>query len=449
MSKKKWALLILASLFVFGYIKLFYKTYSEKSVAHSADCVVVIDVKRIINTVIWNYITTPSQWKIGKLFPKKSKEVSLQDMFVLPDYVFAFHANNQPAHVWYMLLDIKDQADFEKGLQQFQFKKINDKEHVSLSFGIRFYVHGKQVLVTTSTDADTANLAVIANELFVQKSYSSKASISKAIDAKSHLAVYLAPNSFLQKEAVITANFDKTKIEISGNLIPAKHYAFSESNFRYSSSSLLVSGFTQPPPAVIALLNATSKEKLSTALNINVDSVFTQSNKNYILDLSGIVQRADSAITYSYDDEFNKVEKVVANKIQEPAFNFMITGDSVATIFKHLQLNKKLEQTAAGNLFTPMPLVKSYCSIKNEKQLAIIASNYTAPAADKSVNAILFLNLVITKIPVNLQKYLPNAAIQAISNLATVKILATKKNEQINLLAVFEKLNNDQPVIKF
>ena len=85
MSKKKWALVLLAGLLVFGYIKLFYKTYSETSIAKSADCIVVVDVKRIINTVIWNYITTPSQWKIGKLFSKKSDEISLKDMFVLPD----------------------------------------------------------------------------------------------------------------------------------------------------------------------------------------------------------------------------------------------------------------------------------------------------------------------------------------------------------------------------
>ena len=77
-------------------------------------------------------------------------------------------------------------------------------------------------MVTTATDADAAYLTTIAKELFVQKSYASKASISKAIDAKSHLAVYLAPNRFLQTDAVITANFDKTKIDVSGNIIPGK-----------------------------------------------------------------------------------------------------------------------------------------------------------------------------------------------------------------------------------
>jgi hypothetical protein len=449
MNKKKWALLILAGLLVFGYIKLFYKTYNETDVAKSADCIVVVDVKRIINTVIWNYITTPSQWKIGKLFSKKSDEVSVKDMFELPDYIFAFHANNQPANVWYSLLTIKDKSDFEKGLRQFQFEKINDHEQLNRALGIRFYIQGDQILVTTASDADAAYLTAVAKELFVQKSYSSKATILKAIDVKSHVAVYLAPNSFLKTDAVITANFDKTKIKISGNIIPDKQYGFAENSFRYSSSSLCAWGFTQPSSTVLALLNEKSKEKISTALNVNVDSVFKQSNKNYALDLAAIVQRADSAITYTYDEEFNKLEKVVVNNIQEPAFNFMITGDSVSTIYNHLQRNNKLEKTAVGNLFTPMPLVKSYCSIKNEKQLAITASNYSASTEDKSVNAILFLNLALTKIPANLQKYLPDALMQAISNLAAVKLSATKNKEQVELSAVFEKMDNDLPVIKF
>ncbi len=449
MSKKKWALLLLAVLLVFGYIKLFYKTYSKTAVAKSADCIVVVDVKRIINTVIWNFITTPSQWKTGKLFSKKSDSVSMKDMFVLPDYIFAFHATNQPANLWYTLLTIKDKTDFEKGLRHFQFQKLNDHEQINRAWGVRFYIQGEQVLVTTATDADSLYLTAVTKELFVQKSYASKTAISKAIDAKSHLAVYLASNNFLQEDAVITANFDKRKIEISGSIVPGKQYAFTENNFLYSSASLCAAGFTQPSPAVSALLNEKSEEKISTALNINIDSVFRQSNKNYSLDLAAIVQRKDSAITYTYDDEFNKVEKVVVNNIREPAFNFIITGDSVSGIFNYLQQDKKLEQTAAGNLFTPMPLVKSYCSIKNEKQLAITASTYNTVTRDRSINAVLFLNLALTKIPANLQKFLPDAVMQAISNLDSIKVSAIKKDAHIELSAVFQKKDNDLPVIKF
>lgn len=449
MSRKKWALLVLAAILIFGYIKLFYKTYSEDVVAKTADCIIVLDVKRITNTLIWQYITTPSQWKGGKLFSKKSDQVSWKDMFLLPDYIFAFHTVNQPTNAWYTLLTIKDKTDFEKGLVQFRFEKINDHEYINKPYGARFFISGDKVLVSNAAVSDTTYMEAVANELFTKKAYLPKDILSKAIQAKSHLAVYIGANGFLQKEAVIAANFNKTKIEINGMISPGKQYGFTENNFKYSSGSLCTSGFTQPTPDLYALLNRGYKEKISTALSINIDSLLQQSNKSYSLDLAAIKQRADSAISYTYDDEFNKVEKVVVNNIQEPAFNFTITGDSVPAIYNYLQRNNKLEKTAPGDLFTPMPLVRSYCRIKNEKQLAITAFNYAAGNADQSVTAIFFVNLILTKIPADLQKYLPDHIVKVISNIAAVKLSATKNNEQVLLSAVFEKKKNDLPVIKF
>ncbi|MEP7238328.1 MAG: hypothetical protein ABI685_10700 [Ferruginibacter sp.] len=449
MNKKKWALLLLAAILIFGYIKLFYKTYSETYVAKSADCIIVLDVKRITNTLIWNYITTPSQWKPGKLFSKKSNEVSWKDMFVLPDYVFAFHANNQPANAWYMLLTIKDKKDFEKGLLQFQFEKINDREQVSKVYGLRFYVQDDKVLIANAAVADTAYMAAVADELFIQKAYIPKTILAKAIDAKSHLAVYIAANNFLQKEAVIAANFNKQKIEVEGIITPGAAYNFTETNFQYSSASLSAAGFTQSLPNMLNQLSYSYKEKISATLNVPADSLFRQNNKSYSLDLTAITQRNDSAISYTYDEEFNKVEKVVVNNIQEPAFNFMITGDSVSSIYRYLQRNNKIEKTAAGDLFTPMPLVRSYCSIKNEKQLNITAFNYTPATEDIDVNAVFFLNLNLAKIPANLQKYLPTGLMKAVSNIATVKLSATKNNDQVLFSAVFEKMKNDLSILNF
>lgn len=451
MNKKKWALLILAALLIFGYIKLFYKTYSETAVAKSADCIIALDVKRITNTLIWNYITTPDQWKIGKLFSKSSDKISWKDMVELPDYILAFHATDQPANAWYMLLNIKSKTGFEKGLLQFQFEKINNTEYLGKTYGIRIIIKDNQVLVGNAAPENADHLRKVADELFNKKSYISKTTLSKAIKASSHMAVYIAANSFLQEEAVIAANFNKRQIEISGKITPKKQYNFAETDFSYCSTSLCTAGFTQPPGAFFELLNKSNKDKISTALNINVDSVLRRENSHYNLNLAEIKQRTDSAISYTYDEEFNKIETIVVNNIEEPAFNFTITGDSVAGIYTYLQRSKKLERTATGDLFTPMPFVKSYCSKNSEKQLAITAANYisVAEAEDKSVNAIFFLNLVFTRIPEKLQKYLPGDIMQAISNIAAAKLSATKNKDQVLLSCIIEKKKNDLPIIKF
>ncbi len=449
MNKKRWALLVLAAILVFGYIKFFYKTYSESAVIKNADRIIVVDVKRITNTLIWQYITTPSQWKGGRLFPKEDDKVSWKDMFVLPDYVFAFHAKGQPDNAWYVQLIIKDKADFEKGLAQFQFEKINEHQYVSKLHGIHFLINDDKVLAANAAVPDITYLTTVADELFNKRSYTSRATLAKVIKAKSHLAVYIEPNKFLQKEAIVSANFNKHNIEISCTFTPGTQYVFTEGNFTFNQGDLFTTGFTQPSPEFYALLTPSTKEKISKALNANIDSVMLASNERYNMKLPEFIQRTDSAITYTFDDEFNKVEKVVINNIQEPAFNFTITGANVTSIYKYLQRNGKLEKTASGELFTPMPLVKSYCSLTNDKQLVIKAANYRVVEEYGSINAVLFLNIAVAKIPADIQKYLPAQIIKAISNIEAVKLAATKKEGAILLSAFFVKKNNGLPIIKF
>jgi hypothetical protein len=447
MNKKKWALLVLLGLLVFGYIKLFYKTYSETVVAKSADCIIALDVKRIANTVIWNFITTPRLWKVPSVSKSGKAEVSWKDMVEVPDYVFAFHIKNQPANSWYAVLQIKDENDFAKGLIRYQFEKTNTDEYVSKETGIRIFKKENKVLVSGTT-AENNDAAQVADELFNKKSYASKEIFAKVIDAKSHLAIHIAPNSFLQQDGMVTANFDKQKIEISSTLIPNTQYSFAENNFSFSDSSLLALGFTQPSPAVYALLNDSSKNKISKALSINIDSLFLQSNKYYCLNLLGIKPRVDSAITYTYDDDFNKVEKVVVNNVEEPAFNFTIAGDSVVNIYNHWKRNGTVNQTDTGELFTAIPFVKSYCYLKNKNELNITAANYQPVANNTNNNCIFFLNMLFSKIPPSLLKYLPGNVQNAIANIESLQIMAQKNNNQVNLHCNFYKKKNDLPIIK-
>jgi hypothetical protein len=447
MNKTKWALLILSGLLVFGYIKLFYKTYSETAVAKTADCIIALDVKRITNTIIWNFITTPGQWKTPSVSKSGKGEVSWKDMVEIPDYVFAFHVKNQPVNAWHTVLQVKNENDFAKGLQQYHFEKINAGEYVGKENGIRIFKKENKILISNAA-AETNYAAQVANEIFTQKSYAAKETLTKVIAAKSHLAIYIAPNSFLQQDGMVTANFDNQKIEISSALTPHVQYIFAENNFSFPDSSLCALGFTQPSAAVYALLTDSSKNNISKALSINIDSLFLQSNKYYSLNLAAIQPRIDSAITYEYDDNFNKVQKVVVNNVEEPAFNFTIAGDSVTNIYNYWGRTGTVNQTDTGELFTAMPFVKSYCHLKTQKELNITAANYQNTATDKKSNCILFLNMLFTKIPASLLKYLPGNMQNAIANMELLQLVAQKNNSQVILHCNFYKKKNDLPIVK-
>ncbi len=448
MNKKKWALAILLVLAIFGWYKLFYKTYNINAVAQNADAIIAVDVKRITNTLIWQFITTPSQWKISSGSSKKDTTISWKDIIELPDYIFAFHLKNQPNNIWHTKFNLKEGVKIDRALDGYNFKSIGENKYFNDQMGVLVFYASKEILVSSMSLSDTAFVQQAIDELFTQKKFIAKETLNKLIDAKSHLAALVTANNFLQENAIVKANFNKEKISINSTFTPQVKYAFTESDFSFSNNSLLALHFTQPTPEMYNLLDVATKQKIAKVLNFNTDSLFVASNKKYELHINNFVNRVDSAITYTYDDEFNKIEKVVVNNVQEPMYNFTINGDSVNKIFNYWQQAKLIEKTAAGNLFTTIPFVKSYCTTTNN-QLIIKPINYTALQTNNNFKGIFYLQLLLSKIPENLVNYLPNNISKVMSNLNDVKISAQQKNKQIEINCVVNKKKNNLPILKF
>jgi hypothetical protein len=156
------------------------------------------------------------------------------------------------------------------------------------------------------------------------------------------------------------------------------------------------------------------------------------------LDIAGIQPRVDSAITYTYDDDFNKVEKVVVNNVDEPMINFLIAGDSVNRIYNNWVVSKKIEISEKGNLFTPIPFVKTYCQNTNDKMLSLKSNNYISATTDLHKSCILYANVSLAKAPSSLLKFLPNNIISIVEKIETTQLAATKNNTAILFNARFK-----------
>jgi sporulation protein YlmC with PRC-barrel domain len=185
MSKKKWMLAILLVLAIFGWYKLFYKTYNVNAVAQNADAIVAIDVKRITNTVIWQFITTPSQWKISSGSSKKETTINWKDVIEIPDYILAFHVKNQPNNVWHTKLTIKSGAKLDRALSQYNFKAIGNNEYINEELGVYIFYTNNQILVSSLTAENKAYAKEVVDELFTQKKFIAKEKLNTLIDGKS------------------------------------------------------------------------------------------------------------------------------------------------------------------------------------------------------------------------------------------------------------------------
>jgi hypothetical protein len=446
MNKKRWAILILILLLLFGYYKLFYKTWNNESVPKSTDCIVAIDVKKVTNTLIWNVITTPSQWSKISLFSEEGK-VDWDDMVKLPDYVFVFHKTGEPATALYAVVEINDEEDFKKGLQQYHFEKTATGSFISTKTGVEILQNGNKLLIGNAAVENRQYLVQAADELFKQKQFMAKDVLQGNISTQKHFSLQLL-NSFLGKQQIITAGFDKESIYVDAAFTMPKGVSFASNTFLYCDTSLCSIGCTQPQPGIKQLLDDSARAAISRAVNFNIDSLLLPGNAFYQLDIKGIPARVDSAISYTYDDNFNPVEKVVVNTVEEPAFNFTVEGKKVTSIYNYWERSGKIEKNEMGDLFTPMPFVKSYCHINDQNKLSVTANNHKAAATDKSINCILFIKLLLAKIPGSLQQYFPADIHKAVQNIESAEAIASNKKGQIILRIVFNKKKNDLPLFE-
>ncbi len=449
MNRRKWALVILVAVGLFTYVKFFYKTWSEEAVTNNADCIMAIDVKRVTNTLIWNFITTPSRWRPGKMFSRTTKDSSWRDMFSLPDYVFIFHVKGETATRWYAVLEKKNETGFEAGLNKFSFEKLSEHEFVSAENGIYLYIQGKKILTVMAKAGDSVAVRKVARDLFADKKFIARNELQKLADASSHLAIFFKADGLIQDAGLITANIDKQKVSLEGSVTPLKHINFKEDEFLYSSNSLFSLGFTQPAQPVYSLLDINTKERISKALGLDADSVFAPSNRSYSLTLTGVKERADTAITYTYDDEFNKVEKSVVNKIQEPSFSFFINGKDIDRIQGYLRRNNKLEATGSGDVFLPMPLVRSYCRKSSETSLSITSINYDGVTPDMNSKSIIFFRLNMATIPDAIYKYLPDGLKDKLMDIDLLNISVYKENSMLKITGMLTKRKNSVTLFGF
>lgn len=451
MSKKKWLLFFLCILLLAGYWKLFYKTYSETAVAKSADCIIALDVKRVTNTVIWNLLTTPSQWK--KISYSPNVKLSWKDMVKIPDYVFVFHTAGQPGNAWYSVFEIKDEIDFINGLLRYHFEKgdsiFGQQSYFSNEQGIELIRSGNKLLVANNTIENKNYTRKVANEMFVQKQFVDRKKLFKNVVTGSHLSILIEKNNFLQEDAFIKVNFDKKKISIDALFSPRKQFTFTENVFNYPADVLCATGFTQPSPSLYNLFPAQAKANISKAINFNIDSVLLQSNHYYDLNITAIAPRIDSAISYVYDDNFNQVEKVVVNNVMEPSYSLKIQGDSISNIYNYWNNTGQLEKTTAGDLFLPMPFAKSYCVQKSKNELSVATTGFENEQNIHSTRCILFLKLLLTKFPAELLKYLPADLLRSITNLELIEMILKKAGQNIKLEGRINKKENDLPVLNF
>ncbi|WP_375181853.1 hypothetical protein [Chryseobacterium sp.] len=321
MKKKLFAFVFL--LFAGMMYFVFYHKQNTKIFSpQEADAIILIDTKKLTREYVYSLAGHPSLW-----FRSKEKNtISFKESGVkIPDFLQAFHLKNSKVSNWYSVFELEDTKTFLLFLKQQKFTDLGNQ--VFRKDQVYIKIFGGNLIIGSSSD----DFERINNQLF----HSSQANLFDA-DA-------LVTNGL----GSIILNTKKGSHNLSVEL---RH---DEIEIRNQSD------YYDPSPAISRLLKTDSF--LETELNAEniknftflFDKTFADSSSISKLKASVHLEEVnDTIITYSYDDNFNEVEKKTFQKIIQP--NYIIDFQSLNPEKTELYFQNK-KWINAQNQFTAIP----------------------------------------------------------------------------------------------
>ncbi|WP_336731884.1 hypothetical protein [Chryseobacterium sp. VD8] len=335
--KKKLFVFVILLFAGMMYFVFYHKQNTKIFSPQEADAIILIDTKKLTREYVYSLAGHPSLW-----FESKEKnKISFKESGVkIPDFLQAFHLKNSKVSNWYSVFELEDRKTFLLFLEQQKFTDLGNQMFRKDQVFIKIF--GGNLIIGSSND----DFERINNQLF----HSFQANL---FDANA-----LVTNGL----GSIILNTKKGSHNLSVEL---KH---DEIEIRNQSDSY------DPSPAISKLLKTNSfLETELDAENIKIfssffDKTFADSSSiNRMKTSVHLEEENDTIITYSYDDNFNEVEKKIFQKIIQP--NYIIDFQSSNPEKTELYFQNK-KWINAQNQFTAIPFQPNLI-IQNSKGFEI------------------------------------------------------------------------------
>lgn len=350
-----------AFLYWFGY----HKVFDQKCIPQNADGIIMVDVKNIRNYYVVSYLKNPSEWQWNRAESKFEKLFNSSGFGLeKPDYFAFFHIENQPLTQWFVCLKIKNEAVFEKAATEAHFTKATlsngMSSYYSKSLALFIIRYSNQILVSNISEKQTRIAIKAAEDLFAKKLFLDIKKIEKTIDTKNAASFWVKKNSFLEKDGILNLKLEDREITIDG-LLQLKPEFKKEWQFSQNPNALLSLGFNFETLRAQGFFKQHSAQ-INKMIGFDLDSILVHNPTKTELVLNRIIKKKDSAISYSYDDDFNPIKKVTVSTNREPSFSFtMHTADS-KKVYNYLKTQNAIDN---HNIFVNFPLAKTKTSIQN------------------------------------------------------------------------------------
>ncbi|RAJ17781.1 hypothetical protein [Olleya aquimaris] len=325
---------------------LMYRNYaSYQDVIHeNADHIIKVKVDGLIQTIVFNAISNPSFYNRTSTEKDSLKtDKKTGKGFSIPANLFVYTIKNKPSTTFFTSLKLTDSSNFTNHLMSdFKIENFETSKGITIAttndhnFLIAF--NDKQCVMAYNPSKE--NINEVFSELLIDNKTLSKSDEkwSKIKDANSHI-------NYVTKNNNLHLDFNSGNISITGNLeLPV----FLNVPRTYTGVQ-----FSKDASATLNLNVFSTLQYVSfdfEGTEIKVDSLNDYYNGHIALEIAQTTTQIDSIISYTYNDDFEKVETKSAVKKEVPEINVQLSSKGSklykylerASIIKQGMLNKEL-----------------------------------------------------------------------------------------------------------
>ncbi|WP_407556435.1 hypothetical protein [Winogradskyella sp. 4-2091] len=320
------SILLLVLLGYFGYTH-FKKTSVLLNVIHKdAETVIKVGVHNITKTLVLDALTSPSYyWENTKSYKDKDKDDSKKDDDIGVDiqpYSIAFYTIKSIDNTFFTTFKIEDSEAFEKYITKYAKEKSSTITSDEKGYKTLVLEKSKLILAWNSEKIATAltldtplhKLETVFEDVLLKDKFitdKNHSLIQKLSDATDHIV-------FVNKESLITLNFEDNKAVIGGDIFTKDTDAYKTNNsysgLKDASLELYFDANFNKEEHKSSLTNRLKNLSFFTKNNLEVSQLVNKSNGVFSLGIKGRTLQNDTIISYKYDDNFEKIE---VKKLQE------------------------------------------------------------------------------------------------------------------------------------
>ena len=361
-----WAVMALVVVALVGYWWRYGR--SEKAnfkLPSDANLLISIDLRQMEKTVFWDALSHPmSYWDDSDSDDDNDGHKPSQGMSI-PKQVAFFLLNGHDDVLFSQPISVKEKdfvqyADTLVGRQKWE---AIDSQFVFDNENHLFYLwDGGKVGVAFAkrNDADFVQKTIVrilkGDHCFSMPDY-----LSEKINlGEHHFVIWRKPSKLTNNEpAILYGDFEKGSMVIQGE-VPFQYSFSRENNYVRSTSNAegdVLNLSLNLGDNHFAFSDAFSQD-FQKKTHLALDSLLMYSTKSLTLIVPHVASKVDSIITYEYDDDFNKIEKVSTQKIIEPQVVAYLESKEQGQLYAYFKRRGVVKDIDGVSRFVGLPFVE-------------------------------------------------------------------------------------------